>query len=624
MDTRRYPTLFSRLAIALTLLAALSTAVVTYFLFLNFKTEQRENLRKRLENIVTLASYQQNGDVFERVTAQNDEFFEQIHAVNLKIKQSDPDLAFVYTMRKSGDVITFVVDAGAPGEADISAYGDIYLEPSDTLVASFDTMSGAVVEQEIYTDEFGSFLSAYTPIYSSDRKVVGVLGVDISATTIVRNEVIFRNRLIIVNIIAYIAIIFTGFLIANYLAKPIIELKDAANRISKGDFSNKIYNIPHTRELAELATDFNAMTENLNGLITDLERRVAERTEVITRKTDQLRAASYIARQAAELQDLPQLLNTFVHLVSDQFSYYHTGIYLVNDSGDELTLRSASSEGGQRMMKQEHSIRPGMQGVVNQVAQTKKPKIIADVGAEATVFNNPELPLSRSEIAAPLLVRGRLLGVLDIQSDKPSAFTTQDLDVFETLADQLAVAIDNVRLLAESQAALMQLEAITASRTHDAWDQKLKGKSKVVTYTPLGMRAEKPVEGDLKDGVQIPVTLRGQKLGKITLTKKDTAPLNQQDREMIDEVATQAGLAIENIRLLEDATARAKQEQLVGGLAFRFSQALDVDSLLQTATRELGQIPGVEEATIVLTRQPEQDALQRPAANRQPARRNDS
>ncbi len=624
MDTRRYPTLFSRLAIALTLLAALSTAVVTYFLFINFKTEQRENLRQRLKNIVTLASYQQNGDVFEQVTAQGDEFFQQIHTVNLKIKQSDPDLAFVYTMRKSGDVITFVVDAGAPGEPDISAYGDIYQEPSDTLVASFDTMSGAVVEQDIYTDEFGSFLSAYTPIYTSDRRVVGVLGVDFSATTIVRNEVIFRNKLIIVNIIAYIAIIFTGFLIANYLAKPIIELKDAANRISKGDFSNKIYNIPHTRELAELATNFNAMTENLSGLITDLERRVAERTEAITRKTDQLRAASYIARQAAELQDLPRLLNTFVHLVSDQFGYYHTGIYLVNDSGDELTLRSASSEGGMRMMKQEHSIRSGTQGVVNHVTQTKKPKIIADIGAEATVFNNPDLPLTRSEIAVPLLIRGRLLGVLDIQSDKPSAFTTQDLDVFETLADQLAVAIDNARLLEESQAAITQLEAITTSRTHDAWDQKLKGKPKVVTYTPLGMRAEKPTDRDPGEGVQIPVTLRGQQIGKITLAKKDTAPLNQQDREMIDEVATQAGLAIENIRLLEDATARAKQEQLVGGLAFRFSQALDVDSLLQTATRELGQIPGVEEATIVLTQQPEQDAPQRPTGTRLPPRRNAS
>ena len=622
MDIRRYPTLFSRLALALTLLAALSTAVVTYFLYVNYKTEQRENLRKRLEDIATLAGFQQNGDIFEQVASQGDEFFQQIHAANLRIKQSDPDLEFVYTMRKSGDTISFVVDAGAPGEPDISAYGDIYLEPSETLMASFDSMSGTVVEQEIYTDEFGSFLSAYTPIYASDKRVVGVLGVDISATTIVQNEVIFRNKLIVINIIAYIAIIFTGFLIANYLAKPIIELKDAANRVSKGDFSNKIYNIPHTRELAELATNFNTMTENLNRSITDLERLVAERTEAIARRTDQLRAASYIARQAAELQDLPRLLNTFVQLVSDQFGYYHTGIYLVNNSGDELTLRSASSEGGKRMMKQEHTVKASMQSVVNYVTQTKKPKILADIGEEATVFNNPDLPLTRSEIAAPLLIRGRLLGVLDIQSDKPSAFSTQDMDVFETLADQLAVAIDNARLLEESQASLTQLEAITASRTHDAWDQKLKGKPKVVTYTPLGMRAEKPADADAREGVQIPVTLRGQKIGRITLAKKDTAPLNQQDREMIDEVATQAGLAIENIRLLEDATARAKQEQLVGGLAFRFSQALDVDSLLQTATRELGQIPGVEEAAVVLVQQPEQDAQQRPAATRRAARKN--
>lgn len=621
MDTRRYPTLFSRLALALTLLAAVSTAVVTYFLYQNFKMEQRENLRTRLKDIATLAGYQQNGDLFEQVARQGDAYFEQIHAVNLRIKQSDPDLEFVYTMRKSGDTISFVVDAGAPGEPDISAYGDVYLEPSDTLIASFDSMSGTVVEQEIYTDEFGSFLSAYTPIYTSDKRVAGVLGVDISATTILQNEVLFRNKLIVINVIAYIVILFTGFLIANYLAKPIIELKDAASRISKGDFSNKIYDIPHTRELAELATNFNAMTENLSGLITDLERLVAERTEAITRRTDQLRAASYIARQAAELQDLPRLLDTFVHLVSDQFGYYHTGIYLVNDSGDELTLRSASSDGGKRMIKQEHSLRPGAQGVVNYVTQTKKPKIITDAGADATVFNNSDLPLTRSEIAVPLLVRGRLLGVLDIQSDKPSAFTTQDMDVFETLADQLAVAIDNARLLEESQSALMQLESITASRTHDAWDQKLKGKPKFVTYTPLGMRAEKPAE-DSKDSVQIPVTLRGQKIGKITLAKKNTSSLNQQDREMIDEVATQAGLAIENIRLLEDATARAKQEQLVGGLAFRFSQALDVDSLLQTATRELGQIPGVEEATVVLVQQPEQDAQQRPATISHPARKN--
>ena len=622
METRRYPTLLARLAFFLIVLAVLSTGIATYILYINFKTEQRNNLRQRLENIATIAGFQQDGDTFEKVQAQNDEYFQQIHEVNLRIKQSEPDLIFVYTMRKTGNDITSVVDAGVPGEPDISAYGDVYEEPSKTLVDSFDTMTGTVVEPDIYSDEFGSFLSAYTPIYTSDGRKVGVLGVDISAETILQKEREFRNRLILIDIITGVAILFAGFLAANYLAKPIVQLRDAANRVSKGEFSHKITEMPRIRELAELAIDFNAMTASLSGLIVDLERRVAERTEDITRKTDQLRAASYIARQTAEVQELPRLLNTVVHLVTDQFGYYHAGVYLINEAGDEVTLHAVSSEGGKRMMAREHSVKAGMQGIVNYVAANKKPRIASDIGAEATFFNNPDLPLTRSEIALPLLVRGRLLGVLDIKSDKPSAFTVQDIDVLETLADQVAVAMDNTRLLEESQTALRQLEAVTALHTQETWDQKLKEKQRVVTYTPLGLRAEKPMEYD-DGGVKVPITLRGQKIGNISISKKDGSPWNQQDQELITEVAIQAGLAIENIRLLDEATSRAKQEQLVGGLAFRFSQALDIDSLLQIAARELGQIPGVEETSVIIT-QPEEQGVNPPAYSRTALRRNGS
>ena len=91
---------------------------------------------------------------------------------------------------------------------------------------------------------------------------------------------------------------------ANFLAKPIIGLRNLANRISEGDYNFKITEIPHTRELAELSLDFNQMSKKLSGLIYDLEQRVAERTESLTRKTDQLRTASQIARQTAEIQDL--------------------------------------------------------------------------------------------------------------------------------------------------------------------------------------------------------------------------------------------------------------------------------------------------------------------------------
>jgi GAF domain-containing protein/HAMP domain-containing protein len=600
MNTQKYPSLRTRLAIVLIVLAALFAAGVSYVLYLNFQRELREGLRHRLENITTIAALQQSGDDLINVKESGDEFFNRIHDRNVAIKRSDPELRFVYTMRKDEQGIYFVVDARlSPDEPLISEFGDRYEEPSDLLVASFDTMSQTVIESDFYTDEFGTFLSAYAPIYASDGNRVGVLGIDITANTILAQERAFLLRLMIIYLSTLPLLFIGGFVSANYLARPIVRLRDAANRISAGDFSYRITTIPGTRELAELAVDFNAMTANLSSLITDLEKRVAERTEDITRKTDQLRAASYIARQTAEIQDISLLLNLVVKLVTDQFGFYHTGIFLVNEAGDEVTLQAASSEGGREMIKKGHSLKVGTQGIVGYVAGQKRPRIALDVGSDAVFFNNPHLPLTRSEVALPLLVRGKLLGVLDIQSDKTAAFTLDDMDVLETLADQVAVAIDNARLLDESQTAFLQLEAMTAIRTREAWSHKLGTKQRVFTFTPLGLRAEKPTERD-ENTIDVPITLRGQKIGTISLSPRYNARWNKLDEDLMVEVATQAGLAVENIRLLEEATERAKKEQLVGELAFRFSQAVDIDSLLQTATREIGQLPGVEEATVYL------------------------
>jgi GAF domain-containing protein len=350
------------------------------------------------------------------------------------------------------------------------------------------------------------------------------------------------------------------------------------------------------------------MTENLSDLINDLEQRVAARTADIERKTDQLRAASFIARQTAEVHDLASLLDIVVRLVSDQFGFYHTGIFLINEAGDEAVLQAASSEGGLRMIENSHSIAVGSLSIVGYALSLKKPRIVFDIGTDAVLFNNPDLPMTRSEAALPLVVRRKVLGVLDIHSDKPQAFGTEDIDVLQTLADQIAIAIENARLLDESQAAVIQLETLTADRTGEAWNQELKKKGRVFTYTPLGLRAEKvPIKDE--STLNTAITLRGHSIGNISISRKEDAAWNKTDEDFILEVANQIGLAIDNIRLLEDATQRAKQEQIVGRLATRFGQSLDIDTLLQTAARELGQLPEVEEATVFINETAREDNI---------------
>lgn len=599
INPAQYPTLRTRLAITLIILATVFSAGVSSVLYMDFRQELRENLRRRLENITALAALQQDGDTFIRIAGQNDRFFQQIHETNLKIKQAEPDLRFIYTMKKDQGKIHFVVDAGIPGEPLISSFGDEYKEPSQTLVDNFDTLTGTLVEPGFYSDEFGTFLSAYAPIHSSSGQQVGVLGVDITANTILAQERSHLLRFIFIFFGTLPLIVVAGIISANYLAKPIIKLRNAANKISEGEYSFKITQIPNTRELAELAVDFNTMSDKLSGLINDLEQRVTERTESLIRKSEHLRAASNIAQKTAEIQDLPMLLEMVASLVTDHFGFYHTGIYLINETGEEAALHAASSEGGRRMIERGHTIPVGRQGIVGYVAAQKKPRIALDVGTDAVFFNNPDLPMTRSELALPLLIRNHVLGILDIQSDQPYAFNTEDIDVLQTLANQVAIAIENAQLLEESRAALTQLEVLTGVRTRESWVQKLHGKKQVFTYTPLGLRAEKLSKPNEK-ALAVPLILRGQKIGTISIARKGDAEMNKSDQELIAEVASQAGLAIDNIRLLEDATQRAKQEQIVGKLATRFSESLDIDVLLRTATRELAQLPDVSEVSVFL------------------------
>jgi GAF domain-containing protein len=111
------------------------------------------------------------------------------------------------------------------------------------------------------------------------------------------------------------------------------------------------------------------------------------------------------------------------------------------------------------------------------------------------------------------------------------------------------------------------------------------------------LRAEKLSHTNDK-AISVPITLRGQKIGTISIARKGDATWSKLDKDLVEEIASQVGLAVDNIRLLEEATERAKQEQMVGKLAARFSQSLDLDTLLQTAARELGQLPNISEVSV--------------------------
>ncbi|HHH41251.1 MAG TPA: GAF domain-containing protein, partial [Chloroflexi bacterium] len=314
-----------------------------------------------------------------------------------------------------------------------------------------------------------------------------------------------------------------------------------------------------------------------------------------------------VAREAAAIRDVGELLDRVVHLISDRFGFYHAGVFLVDDLREYAVLRAASSEGGRRMLARGHRLKVGETGIVGWVAGTGQPRIALAVGEDAVFFDNPDLPLTRSEMALPLKVRGEVIGVLDVQSEEPAAFGEEDVAVLQAMADQIALAIENARLLEESQRALRELESLYGRQAREAWIEQ-------VTHRPLayryaGLNVEPAVtseqlvaeEGGGEDEyrLSVPIRLRGETIGTILLRREPEAgPWSQEEVALAEEIGVQIGLALENARLLEETKQRAFREQALSEITAHLTRSLDMETLLRTAVQGLVRMPGVAEAAV--------------------------
>ncbi len=335
-----------------------------------------------------------------------------------------------------------------------------------------------------------------------------------------------------------------------------------------------------------------------------LEKRVEERTAEIASKTIQLEAASSVARKIAEIRDLQSLLDNVTRSIADQFGFYHVGLFLLDDKKQFAILQAASSEGGRKMLQLGHRLGVGQTGIVGYVTGRGRPRVALDTGADAVFFDNPHLPLTHSEMALPLIVRGNVIGALDIQSEKGNAFSDDDVEIMQTVADQLAIAIENARLFSETETVISQFEVLTALQTRDAWAGYLRRRAPGYQYTTLGVRplsAAVPAAGENSHELRVPITLRGQEIGAIRLRRKETAPAwSPRERELAAEIAAQVALALDTSRLLEETQKSAARDQMIAGVSNRIRQTLDMETVLQTAANELRNAFGLMEAEVRL------------------------
>ncbi|NQU30196.1 MAG: GAF domain-containing protein [Anaerolineae bacterium] len=359
------------------------------------------------------------------------------------------------------------------------------------------------------------------------------------------------------------------------------------------------------KELLTINQELESLSENLEQRVNERTKDLALSNKQISRRAEQLTAIANIARSLTNMQDINDLLSTSTKSISQQLGYYHVGIFL-NDSQDNNTvLRAANSVGGQKMLNRGHQLRIGKEGIVGYAVKTGQPRIALDVGVDSVYFDNPDLPETRSEIAIPLRLGSEYIGAMDIQSTEVNAFSDEDLVVFTTLADQVTIAIQNARLLEQTQVALRDTEDAYAQQTSAAWKSYAQ-KQTITGYHYDGVES-KPITTDIKSKVDfeankvLPMSLRGKIIGHLKLKTAD------KDREWTDEeigliesTIERATIALENARLLEDAQRRATKERVISEGATRISAALDVESIMQATAEELEHALGGSDIIIQL------------------------
>jgi GAF domain-containing protein len=370
------------------------------------------------------------------------------------------------------------------------------------------------------------------------------------------------------------------------------------------------------------------------------------------RRAVQLETAAEIARDISGSLNLDELLIKAVNFIRERFDFYHAAIFLHDLPQEFAVIREATGEAGAQMKRAGYKIGIGSKSIVGYVTGRGEQLIVNDTMKDATYFANPFLPETRAEAAIPLKVGERILGALDVQSTQAYTFTDDNLRSLQILADQLAIAVVNTELFAETQEHLSQhrlLHHITttvASGTtlEEALDSAVNGlqvtlggdrviiflvdreRKKLEVKASVGYaedvskaevllgsgitgwvaQSRKPlrvkdvredpryveISTNTRSELAIPLIYRNELLGVLNVESEQIDAYTENDEEMLGTLGGSLAAIIANARLLEQIRLQAERERLVNEVTSKIRRSTDIQSILTTTASELTRITG--------------------------------
>ncbi len=372
----------------------------------------------------------------------------------------------------------------------------------------------------------------------------------------------------------------------------------------------------------------------------------------------QFETAAEIARDISSSLDLDELLQKAVDLIRSRFNFYHASVFLKDLPGEFVVIREATGEAGAQLKRVGHKLAIGSKSVVGFVAGKGELLIVNDTARDATYFANPALPGTRSEAAIPLKSGERIVGVLDVQSNQPFAFAEDNLRTLQILADQLAIAVVNTELFAETQEHLAQHRLLhhitTTAASGTTLDEALQSAVNGLQVTlggdrvsilltdrekknlevkaavgyaanvydlliPIGTgitgwtaahRKTLRINNVLQDTryieassntrseMAIPLLYRSELLGVLNVESEQLSAYAENDEELLGTLGGSLAAIIANARLLEQIRAQAERERILFEITDKIRRTTDMETILATTASELTRAIGANRASI--------------------------
>jgi len=526
---------------------------------------------------------------------------------------------------------------GAPGTSDLLGEMQVAYSELRQAVSDVDVLArqerwaevGVALEQEVRPANERMGLLIRRLVLQADQNVKAM-----AARTQV---VVWQAALILAVLVVLTTAIALGWrqFVFRGLGLSISELRQGVARITSGDLKYKL-TVRTGDEVEELGDEFNKMADELADVIGTLEQRVAERTRG-------LRTAAEVSHAIISVLDPAELLRQVVDLVRERFDLYYVGLFLLDEERRFAVLRAGTGEAGQQMLARGHRLEVGGKSMIGWCVAKGEARIALDVGEEAVRFDNPLLPETRSEMALPLRSRGQVIGAMTVQSTREAAFDETDIAAMQTMADQVAVAIDNARLFAETQAALEDMEATHRHYLRQAWAgysptagttsyetrrpdvsplgdavlpeirQVLERQSTVV-LEPFPRPLPEAKRGDQErshSALVTPIKLHGEVIGALGIHDEDGArQWNEDEIAVVEAITERLALAAENLRLFDETQRYAARERLIAEVTTHMRAMLDLESVLKTAADEMYQALELDEIVIRLaTEEPDRKSV---------------